>query len=155
MQAYIDPQCFENVPYKRSKKSDIYSFGVILWEISSGRPPFQSLNPYAIIIHVFKGEREIPIEGTPDLYIQLYERCWNYDPNQRPELEEIQENLLVLSGKENFGIELISGIPLPTNSRKEKREFDEFLSRKEKRRKKEFTKNDCEEILGPLKFIDD
>ncbi|RIB09066.1 kinase-like domain-containing protein, partial [Gigaspora rosea] len=53
MQAYIDPQCFENITYKRSKKSDIYSFGVILWEISSGKPPFQSLNPYAIIIHIF------------------------------------------------------------------------------------------------------
>ena len=86
MQAYIDPQCLENVSYKRSKKSDIYSFGVILREISSGRPPFQSINPYAIIIHVSQGGREIPIEGTPSSYIQLYKKCWNYDPNQRPEL---------------------------------------------------------------------
>ncbi|KAF0374972.1 kinase-like protein [Gigaspora margarita] len=78
-------------------------FGVILWEISSGRPPFQSINPYAIIIHVSQGNREIPIEGTPDSYIQLYERCWNHDPNQRPGLEEIQESLLDLSGNENFG----------------------------------------------------
>ncbi|KAF0374973.1 kinase-like protein [Gigaspora margarita] len=112
MQAYIDPQCFENISYKRSKKSDIYSFGVILWEISSGRPPFQSLNPYGITIHIFKGNREIPIEGTPDSYIQLYERCWNYDPNQRPEIEEIQESLLNLSGNENFGTS----------------KFDEFIS---------------------------
>ncbi|KAF0349990.1 kinase-like protein [Gigaspora margarita] len=156
MQAYLDPQCFKNESYKRSKKSDIYSFGIILWEISSGRPPFQSLpkTPYGIIIHVFEGGREKPVEGTPDSYIQLYKRCWNYDPNQRPELEEIQESLLDLSGKENFGTEIISGIPLPTNSMKEKRrkkEFDEFLSeikisnsdiplstnsREEKRRKK-------------------
>ncbi|KAF0361744.1 kinase-like protein [Gigaspora margarita] len=104
VQAYIDPQCFVNVTYKRTKKSDIYSFGVILWEISSGQPPFRSLNPYAIIIHVSQGEREIPIEGTPDSYIQLYKRCWNYDPNQRPELEEIQESLLDLSRKENFAM---------------------------------------------------
>ncbi|RIB00043.1 kinase-like domain-containing protein [Gigaspora rosea] len=106
MQAYIDPQCLENVSYKRSKKSDIYSFGVILWEISSGRPPFQSFAkiPYGIIFHVSKGGREKPVEGTPDSYIQIYERCWNYDPNQRPELEEIQESLLNLSRKENFGM---------------------------------------------------
>ncbi|KAF0403896.1 kinase-like protein [Gigaspora margarita] len=105
MQAYIDPQCLENVSYKRSKKSDIYSFGVILWEISSGRLPFQSLpkTPYAIIIHVSKGGREKPVEGTPDSYIQLYKKCWNDDPNKRPELEEIQENLLDLSRNENFG----------------------------------------------------
>ncbi|RIB06151.1 kinase-like domain-containing protein [Gigaspora rosea] len=75
-QCFIGPQCLENVSYKRSKKSDIYSFG---------------------------GGREIPIEGTPDSYIQIYERCWNYDPNQRPELEEIQESLLNLLRKENFG----------------------------------------------------
>ncbi|KAF0374971.1 kinase-like protein [Gigaspora margarita] len=86
-------------------------FGVILWEISSGRPPFKSINPYAIIIHVSQGNREIPIEGTPDSYIQLYERCWNHDPNQRPGLEEIQESL-DLSGNENFGTS----------------KFDEFIS---------------------------
>ncbi|RIB13258.1 kinase-like domain-containing protein [Gigaspora rosea] len=111
VQAYIDPQCFigpqclENVSYKRSKKSDIYGFGVILWEISSGRPPFQSFAkiPYGIVFHVSKGGREKPVEGTPDSYIQIYERCWNYDPNQRPEFEEIQENLLNLLRKENFG----------------------------------------------------
>ncbi|RIB03123.1 kinase-like domain-containing protein [Gigaspora rosea] len=94
--AYIDPQCFVNETYKCSKKSDIYSFGVILWEISSGRPPFQSLNPYCIIINIYKGKREIPIEGTPSLYIQLYKKCWNYDPNQRPKLEEISRKLMDL-----------------------------------------------------------
>ncbi|KAF0467209.1 kinase-like protein [Gigaspora margarita] len=141
MQAYIDPQCFENITYKRSKKSDIYSFGVILWEISSGKPPFQSLNPYGIIIHIFNGEREIPIEGTPNLYIQLYERCWNYDPNQRPELEEISKKLLDLSRKENFC----------TNK------FDEFISPKISNSKIQLStnsNNDYEKILKqPLKFI--
>ncbi|RIB17352.1 hypothetical protein C2G38_2187530 [Gigaspora rosea] len=47
MVAYIDPKSFEfceNKPYKHNKKFDIYSFGVILWEISSGRPPFESFN---------------------------------------------------------------------------------------------------------------
>ncbi|RIB13260.1 kinase-like domain-containing protein [Gigaspora rosea] len=117
--AYIDPQCFKGESYKRSKKSDIYSFGVILWEISSGRPPFQSINPYGIIIHVSQGGREKPVEGTPDSYIQLYKRCWNDDPNQRPELEEIQESLLDLSGNENFDTTSeISNldIPLSVNS---------------------------------------
>ncbi|RIB23443.1 kinase-like domain-containing protein [Gigaspora rosea] len=40
MAAYIDPQCFFDEKYRRDMKSDIYSFGVILWEISSGKPPF-------------------------------------------------------------------------------------------------------------------
>ncbi|KAF0333126.1 kinase-like protein [Gigaspora margarita] len=148
MQAYIDPQCLENVSYKRSKKSDIYSLGVILWEISSGRPPFQSFAkiPYGIIIHVSKGGREKPVEGTPDSYIQLYKRCWNYDPNQRPELEEIQESLLDLSGKENFGTS----------------KFDEFISDTAPKisnsdiQLSTNSNNDYMKILEqPFKFIDD
>ncbi|RIB16306.1 kinase-like domain-containing protein [Gigaspora rosea] len=144
--AYIDPQCFVNVTYKRSKKSDIYSFGVILWEISSGRPPFQSLNPYAIIIYVSQGGRVNPVEGTPDSYIQLYKRCWNYEPNQRPELEKIQESLFDLSGKETFDTS----------------KFDEFISNttpKISNSDIQLSTNsnyDYEKILEqPFKFIDD
>ena len=37
--AYIDPVTFENESYKRGIKSDIFSLGVILWEISSGKSP--------------------------------------------------------------------------------------------------------------------
>ncbi|PKY55929.1 hypothetical protein RhiirA4_475788 [Rhizophagus irregularis] len=58
---YIEPQ--RN--YKRDKKSDIYSLGVLFWEITSGRPPF------------FK--KEEPIEGTLLEYSQLYQKCWDRD----------------------------------------------------------------------------
>ncbi|RIB16298.1 hypothetical protein C2G38_2247093 [Gigaspora rosea] len=47
-------------------------------------------------------EREISIEGTPNSYIQLFKRCWNYGPNQRPELEEISRKLMDLSENENL-----------------------------------------------------
>ncbi|RIB14913.1 kinase-like domain-containing protein [Gigaspora rosea] len=49
MLAYVEPQCFTIPKYTRDKKSDIYSFGVILWEISSGSPPFWSFEPITII----------------------------------------------------------------------------------------------------------
>ncbi|KAF0476163.1 kinase-like protein [Gigaspora margarita] len=82
---------------QRNKKSDIYSFGVILWEISSGRPPFESvkisggtnIRDIAILIQIRQGIREQPIEGTPNSYIQLYKRCWDYNPDLRPSIEEI------------------------------------------------------------------
>ncbi|RIB24279.1 kinase-like domain-containing protein [Gigaspora rosea] len=83
--SYIDPQCFIKDSYKRNKKSDIYSLGFILWEITSGRSPFESFKTREqIAIHVFKGEREIPEEDTPKEYVALYKRCWNEDPEKRP-----------------------------------------------------------------------
>ncbi|RIB05998.1 kinase-like domain-containing protein [Gigaspora rosea] len=98
MLAYIDPKCFEDEQYKRSKKSDIYSFGVILWEISSGRPPFDKFSEkIQVLANIFQGKREEAVEGTPNQYIQLYKRCWDQNPNRRPTIEEISENLFAIS----------------------------------------------------------
>lgn len=96
MTMYIDPQYFSTHEYKRSKKSDIYSFGIILWEISSGRPPFQTLQTFVIQVQIIHGKREEPIEGTPGPYTQLYQRCWDNDPNLRPTMKEISKELKTL-----------------------------------------------------------
>lgn len=94
MPAYIDPQCFRNSSYIRDKKSDIYSLGVIFWEISSGRPPFQSFTSReAIVIHIFRGSREIPVEDTPQKYLELYTKCWDEIPNNRPEIKQVYDTL--------------------------------------------------------------
>ncbi|RIB24276.1 kinase-like domain-containing protein [Gigaspora rosea] len=94
MPEYIDPQCFRNNSYPRDMKSDIYSFGVILWEISSGHPPFKFFeNGYAIAIHVFNGGREVSVEGTPIKYENLYKQCWDNDPRVRPDIMLVLECL--------------------------------------------------------------
>ncbi|RIB12262.1 kinase-like domain-containing protein [Gigaspora rosea] len=90
---YIDPQCFKDSQYSRNKKSDIYSLGVILWEISSGKPPFESKTAYQSIIQINEGIRETPVEGTPSQYVDLYKLCWAEDPNKRPDAEHVLETL--------------------------------------------------------------
>ncbi|KAF0485176.1 kinase-like protein [Gigaspora margarita] len=63
MAAYIDPQYFVNPKFKRNEKSDIYSLGVILWEISSGKPPFKSFELGVVLCaYIVQGHREKPIE---------------------------------------------------------------------------------------------
>ncbi|RIB25822.1 kinase-like domain-containing protein [Gigaspora rosea] len=89
MPAFMDPQCFKNPKYKRTKKTDIYSYGVVLWEISSGHKPFQSLKRIQIAIKIYNGEREKLIEGTPPKYVELYKKCWDDEPDNRPHIEEI------------------------------------------------------------------
>jgi serine/threonine protein kinase len=74
---YVDPQCFKkqsnNKNYKPNKKSDVYSVGVLLWEISSGQKPFESYNTrYTLIWNILNGERETPIFGTPVDFINIY-----------------------------------------------------------------------------------
>ncbi|CAG8588189.1 13692_t:CDS:2, partial [Racocetra persica] len=86
---FIEPQKFKNKNYKQDKKSDIYSLGVIFWEISSCSPPFCSLDPNAVILDVCKGIREKTVAGTPNEYVQLYSDCWKEDPTCRPEIYNI------------------------------------------------------------------
>jgi serine/threonine protein kinase len=74
MVPYIDPQCIKKQK-RPNKKSDVYSVGVLLWEISSGRKPFESHdNIYAIALinEILNGKRENPVSGTPIGYIKIY-----------------------------------------------------------------------------------
>ncbi|CAG8443800.1 145_t:CDS:2 [Acaulospora morrowiae] len=90
MYAYSDPEYLKNqTVYKRSKPSDIYSLGVLFWEISSGIPPFKDMQPYEIPLKTIKGERETPVDGTPVDYKELYCNAWHHDPEQRQKIEDI------------------------------------------------------------------
>jgi len=95
--AYIDPVTFENESYKRGKKSDIFSLGVVLWEISSGKRPCEGrIQNHEIILYRFRGLRDPPSAETPEKYIKLYSKCWDGDPNKRPSIEEVYKQLKCL-----------------------------------------------------------
>jgi serine/threonine protein kinase len=69
---YIEPKKFNSQPYSLNKKSDVYSIGVLLWEISSGQPPFNGISPYCLIAQIPQGYRETPVSDTPAIYFNLY-----------------------------------------------------------------------------------
>src|SRR6266498_3046443 len=89
MPAYVEPQCYKNDNYIRDKKSDIYSLGVLLWEITSGCPPFSKISIHILNIKIVNGFREQPIINTPLTYVNLYKKCWDDDPNKRPDIDEV------------------------------------------------------------------
>ena len=78
---YVDPQSFRRQRndnnqiqiYSLDKRSDVYSIGTLLWEISSGQPPFYN-EPYDIglAMEILEGRRENPIPNTPDDYVEIY-----------------------------------------------------------------------------------
>ena len=71
---YIDPKKFNLTQlYSLNEKSDVYSVGVLLWEISSGVPPFHKEdNDMSLIYGISQGRRETTIPGTPADYVNLY-----------------------------------------------------------------------------------
>src|SRR6185312_4177809 len=92
--AYKDPVSLRDDSYQRGKRSDIFSLGVILWEISSGKIPCGGLTePLQIFMYRLTGSRDSPFPGTSEEYISLYSTCWDEDPNKRPLCAEVYERL--------------------------------------------------------------
>src|SRR5438128_10899914 len=95
--AYMDPLLFTKTSHKHGKKSDFFSLGVILWEISSGKLPCKGLmTTEYIVIFRLNGSRDGPVSGTPKKYIELYSECWGEDPDKRPPCEEVYKRLKLL-----------------------------------------------------------
>ncbi|RGB26725.1 kinase-like domain-containing protein [Rhizophagus diaphanus] len=112
MVAYVDPQIFRKSSndsvYSLNKKSDVYSIGILLWEISSGKPPFcnKPLEPhdFNLAIEILHGLKEKPIPNTPDDYMKLYTDCWKNDPDDRPIINQVIATLDAIILKENIQV---------------------------------------------------
>ncbi|RGB43891.1 kinase-like domain-containing protein [Rhizophagus diaphanus] len=85
---YIAPEVLNGKPYTLS--SDIYSFGVVMAEVSSGKPPFYKRNhDNSLALEICNGLRPGFGKGTPEIYKKLAHRCMNANPNQRPTAIEL------------------------------------------------------------------
>ena len=70
---YVDPKKFNSKSYSLNEKSDVYSIGVLLWELSSGIPPFhKEENDIGLIYKIIEGQRETIVPDTPVNYANLY-----------------------------------------------------------------------------------
>ena len=75
---YIYPKKLnDSQPYSLNEKSDVYSVGVLLWEISSGQPPFKDCSRYYLIMHIPQGLREKAVSNSPDNYVKIYTGKYN------------------------------------------------------------------------------
>ena len=86
---FIDSKCFLDEHYHHDKKSDIFSLRILFWEILKGLPPFDSFNNYVIPSKIMNGKRELPVKGTPLAYIELYQKCWDKELNNWPDIQEV------------------------------------------------------------------
>ncbi|KAL3998627.1 Protein tyrosine kinase family protein [Acanthocheilonema viteae] len=79
---------------KFSTKSDIWSFGVLLWEIFSyGRVPYPRIPIQDVVRHIEKGYRMEPPEGCPTEISRLMNDAWMLEPSVRPSFTIILQRL--------------------------------------------------------------
>ncbi|KAG9284969.1 hypothetical protein G9A89_009779 [Geosiphon pyriformis] len=73
-------------------KSDIFCFGMLMWQIATGKVPFQGEDrQYQMIKLVDGGRPDYLPPGTPKCYEMMMKRCWDDNPNQRPTALELEE----------------------------------------------------------------
>ncbi|VUZ40339.1 unnamed protein product, partial [Hymenolepis diminuta] len=77
-----------------SSKSDVWAYGVTLWEIFTlGRRPFERIHTRHLIHHLEKGLRLAqPLTTSLELY-QLMIDCWLEDPEARPSFEDLFQRI--------------------------------------------------------------
>eukprot|EP01090_Pellita_catalonica_P021978 TRINITY_DN8376_c0_g1_i1.p1 TRINITY_DN8376_c0_g1~~TRINITY_DN8376_c0_g1_i1.p1 ORF type:complete len:930 (+),score=157.90 TRINITY_DN8376_c0_g1_i1:46-2835(+) len=86
-------------PY--TDKADVYSFGMVLWELVMHKAPFADMHPLQIVRAIDQGKLpDVPDDLCPDPdYAQLIRDCWASDPDDRPAFGAILERLKVIESK--------------------------------------------------------
>ncbi|GBB96585.1 hypothetical protein RclHR1_02790008 [Rhizophagus clarus] len=96
---YMPPEIFRRQKY--IKASDVYSLGMIMWELMTGRRPFWDRNhDTELIIDICDGLRPPIVTDAPEGYIDLMRECWHSDPDERPSAFDINDRVCAMSKKE-------------------------------------------------------
>ncbi|EFJ09552.1 hypothetical protein SELMODRAFT_46485, partial [Selaginella moellendorffii] len=92
---WMAPEVLRNEP--SNEKSDVFSFGVILWELATSQKPWHGMNPMQVVGAVGFQHRRLPIPPDVDPSIaSIIQECWQNDPSQRPSFEKILNDLQAL-----------------------------------------------------------
>ncbi|KAL3639396.1 hypothetical protein CASFOL_017303 [Castilleja foliolosa] len=107
---WMAPEVLRNEP--SNEKCDVFSFGVILWELCTMRQPWGGMNPMQVVGAVGFQHRRLDIPGNMDPAVaDIIMKCWQTDPNQRPSFDEIMAALKPLQKP-------ITGSQVPRPSRR-------------------------------------
>ncbi|NXF77712.1 ANKK1 protein, partial [Sclerurus mexicanus] len=93
--SYIPPEMFLQNSKPPGIKYDVYSFGIVIWEVLMQKKPYAGANMMAIIVKVAAGKRpglELISDDWPgecQQMVDLMKRCWDQDPKQRPSFSDI------------------------------------------------------------------
>jgi len=85
---YMAPEVASRSPYNH--KADVYSFGIMLWELVTFRKPFEKMNREEYYEKVvYGGHRPEITKKFPNDLAKLIRDCWNIDPQERPTFQSV------------------------------------------------------------------
>ncbi|XP_054853887.1 mitogen-activated protein kinase kinase kinase 21 [Eublepharis macularius] len=95
--AWMAPEVIKSSMF--SKGSDIWSYGVLLWELLTGEVPYRGIDGLAVAYGVAVNKLTLPIPSTcPEPFAKLMKECWAQDPHIRPSFALILGQLIAIEG---------------------------------------------------------
>ncbi|KAG9300482.1 hypothetical protein G9A89_010108 [Geosiphon pyriformis] len=86
---YMAPEILRGSSY--TEASDIYSFGIIMWEFLTNQAAFSDCaHDYWLQMEICSGKRPLIPESAPSAYVNMMKRCWNGNPARRPAAQELE-----------------------------------------------------------------
>lgn len=99
--AWMAPEVIRNEDC--TEKVDVWSYGVVLWELLTREVPYKGLEEAAIVYGVGSNRLQLPVPtGVPDGFSLLLKQCFNTTPKHRPLFRQILLHLEILASDTAF-----------------------------------------------------
>ncbi|CAG2101421.1 unnamed protein product [Medioppia subpectinata] len=97
--AWMAPEVIKSSTF--SKASDVWSYGVVVWEILTGEMPYKGIDALAVAYGVAMNKLILPIPSScPPEFKALLEACWDETPHNRPDFESILNSLIDIANSQ-------------------------------------------------------
>jgi len=89
---YMAPEVIQSKNY--TEKADVYSFGLVMWEVLTRQVPYQGMQPMQIAFGVCQQNLRPPLPPqAPQQLVSVMVQCWAQDPAQRPSFADVLNSL--------------------------------------------------------------
>eukprot|EP00927_Polykrikos_kofoidii_P000225 TRINITY_DN10093_c0_g1_i2.p1 TRINITY_DN10093_c0_g1~~TRINITY_DN10093_c0_g1_i2.p1 ORF type:complete len:537 (-),score=45.35 TRINITY_DN10093_c0_g1_i2:212-1822(-) len=95
----MPPEVFVKTGATLTAKVDVYAFGILLWMLSTGKPPYAGMAPPQIVVAVARGRLlEFP-PAAPAQFAEMYKSCVQREATARPSFDDLIASFLsILTG---------------------------------------------------------